>query len=528
MNLWRLLLARPWIGRWQVLLAVALSALATGAAIVAVSERLAGASDWVLPGELAGALLAVTGAGYGMIWSSDRIGGWMTGLARQLRRALVAKYLALEPAGLAAIAPGAIRDGAIALPSGLASLGVRAPAAAHSWMAAMACVLIVLAIDPVSGAALLVAMKLGAVVAVARVAGGIRRPGDKPDADTRLVQALDATFRGLRPSLLTVPRPGEVRVTELDAAVAGHGRIGGLRFVWGAMLGGLPGAGRLALAAIVVAVCRLSDAPARESIAMASISFLLPFDWIEAIPLMTGLSAAADRLAQLDTALLDASRRWPPPPRAQVAGFETLELAGAIVRHPAYPGAPGAIVGPVSCRVAPGKVLLVTGGFGAGKRSVLHMLAGIAPPEGGAVLRDGVLSDARDNRGLSMLVTADPVLFSGTQIPNVGREDVRALIDTLELAGTPSIAAGRVVRPDEISVGERARLALLIAVASDAPLLLLDEWDARQTPEMRSRFYRTVLPDLRTRGRAVVVATQDESVIGVANYLVRMENGRTV
>jgi putative ATP-binding cassette transporter len=527
-NFWRLLFARQDTGRGRVLLAVCLSAIATGAVIVAAAERLAGGPDWVLPGELAGALLAITGAGYGTIWASNRIAGWMGGLSRQIRHALMTRYAALEPAALAGIDVDAVRDGAVAFPRGLGRLGIQAPDAVHSWLAAMACVLVTLAIDPVSGAALLVAMKLGGVITVARIAGGQRANGASADADNRLVRALDATFHGMKPLLLIVPRPGQIRETELERAIAEHRRLDARRFAWGAALAGLAGAGRLVLAALLVAVAHLSGASAHESIAMVSIAFLIPFDWIDAIPLVTSLSAAADRLAHLDSALLDADRRWPPPLPAHEGPFGSLELAGAIFRHPAHPGAPGAIVGPVSCRVAPGKILFVTGGFGAGKSSVLHMLAGVATPEGGSVLRDGVLTDVRRSRGMAALVSADPVLFAGTPIPNAGRGDVRALIQVLDLEDTDSVAAGRIVHPEAIAAGVRARLALLIAVAGDAPLLLLDEWDTWQQPAMRALVNNKVLPSLRNSGRAIVVATQDDRYIGMTDDVVRLESGRAV
>ena len=528
MNLWRLLLARAGTGRGRLLLALCLSALATAAVIVAAAERLAGGPDWILPGELAGALLVITGAGYGMIWSSDRIGTWMAGLSRQVRRALITKYSALEPGALASIDGDALRDGVTTLPRGLERLGVQAPDAVHSWLTAMACVLVTLAIDPISGAALLVAMKLGAVVTVARIAGRWRANGAPADADNRVAQALHETFRGMKSSLLTVPRPGQTRETELERTIVAHRRQDARRLAWDAVLMGLGGTGRLVLAALLVAISHLSGAPAHQSIAMVSIAFLIPFDWIVAIPLVTSLSAAADRLANFDTVLQDASRRWPSPLPAQDGSFEALELAGAIFRHPPYPGIPGAIVGPVSCRAVRGKILFVTGGYRSGKSSVLHMLAGIATPEGGAALRDGVLTDMRRNRGLAALVSGDPVLFAGTPIPNADRADVRALSEVLDLANTGSIAAGQVVHPEDMAASERGRLALLIAIAGDTPLLLLDDWDAWQGPEIRERLYNKVLPGLRDSNRAVVVATQDDRYIALADNVVRLENGRAV
>ena len=528
MNLWRLLLTRLGTGRGRLLLAVCLSALATAAVIVAAAERLAGSADWVLPGELAGALFAITGAAYGTIWFCNRIGSWMGVLSRQVRRSLISKYAALEPGALADIDADAMRDGAVAFPRGLARLGIQGPQAIYSWLTAMACVLVTLAIDPISGAALLVAMKLGAVVTVARIASEWRSNGASADVDKRIDQALHATFQGMKSSLLTVTRPGRPQETALERTIAERRHRTIRRLAMEAGLAGLADTGRLVLATLLVAISHLSGAATHESVAMVSIAFLIPFDWIVAIPLVTGLSAAADRLANFEVALMDAARRWLPAAPARSDSFESLELVGAIFRQPPYPGAPGAIVGPVTCRAARGKILFVTGGYRSGKSSVLHMLAGIATPEGGTALRDGALTDMRRNRGLAALVSADPVLFAGTPIPNIDRADIRALIQVLELGDSASVAAGRIVHPEDIPAGVRARLALLIAVAGDAPLVLLDEWDAWQQPAMRALIASRVLPSLRNSGRAIVVATQDERYLDVADEIVHLENGRAV
>ena len=144
------------------------------------------------------------------------------------------------------------------------------------------------------------------------------------------------------------------------------------------------------------------------------------------------------------------------------------------------------------------------------------------------ILRNAFLTDMRRNRGLAALVSADPVLFAGTPIPNIERADIRALVQVLELGDSESVAAGHIVRPEDIAAGVRARLALLIAVAGDAPLVLLDEWDAWQQPAMRALVSSRVLPSLRNSGRAIVVATQDSRYLDLADEVVRLENGRAV
>jgi putative ATP-binding cassette transporter len=124
-------------------------------------------------------------------------------------------------------------------------------------------------------------------------------------------------------------------------------------------------------------------------------------------------------------------------------------------------------VGPVSCRVAPGQILFVTGGIGAGKTTLLLGLVGWWAPEGGAVLHDGSPIDARRNRDLAAFVATDPVLFGGTLIPNADHPEVQRLIGDLELDGLDEIRSGRVPDAEALPRGVRARIALLLAIASD-------------------------------------------------------------
>ena len=534
MNLWRLLNARIRIGRMRVLIAMWAVALATGAVVIGLSERLTADPVWEIPAGLAGALLAITAASFGQSWASTRIGQWMAGLSRQIRRAILTSYAGLEPPALAEIDKDTMRDALVAMPRGLARLGAEAPTAVQSFLTTVVCVMGTLLINPVAGAALLLSLKLGAITTTALV---VRARGGSLAAqidDAGIDRAMDETFRGIRQSLLaapassSIPLPSSIKETPLEVAITARRTARTRRLAWIATEGAAAALGRLLLAVLVVGATRLSNVPADQAVAMLLIAFLVPFDWIEAIPRLSALSAAADRLAAFEAALRGAAQRWAPPPATAGPEFTSLELRDAIFRYAAHPGQPGAIVGPVSCSVTPGRILFVVGGIGSGKTSVLTVLAGLAAPEGGAILRDGVLADARRNRDLAAFVTADPVLFAGMHIRNIARPDVQILIEELDLGGFDEIRAGRVPGAEGLSRSVRARIVLLVAVAEDRPLLLLDEWDAGQSPGVRERYYGAVLPRLRESGRAIVVATRDERYCFVADEIVRIQDGRQV
>jgi putative pyoverdin transport system ATP-binding/permease protein len=76
-----------------------------------------------------------------------------------------------------------------------------------------------------------------------------------------------------------------------------------------------------------------------------------------------------------------------------------------------------------------------------------------------------------------------------------------------------------------LSTGQRKRLALVSAYLEDRPIYLFDEWAADQDPSFKRVFYTELLPELKARGKLVVVITHDDAYFGMADRLVRIENG---
>ncbi len=79
--------------------------------------------------------------------------------------------------------------------------------------------------------------------------------------------------------------------------------------------------------------------------------------------------------------------------------------------------------------------------------------------------------------------------------------------------------------PAALSTGQRKRLALALAIAEDRPILILDEWAADQDPAYRERFYRVILPWIKSTGKAVIAVTHDERYFDAADRRYHMEHG---
>lgn len=154
-----------------------------------------------------------------------------------------------------------------------------------------------------------------------------------------------------------------------------------------------------------------------------------------------------------------------------------------------WPGGPVVAHG-IDLDVGPGRAIAVVGASGIGKTTLLLTLAGLLPPVAGRVTLAGrpVWGEPRTWVSNQVVLTAeDAHVFETTVLENlrVARGDVTpdeatALLVRVELgpwlAGLPQ-GLDTVLGSDAttISGGERRRLLLARALASRAPLLLLDE-----------------------------------------------------
>jgi putative ABC transport system ATP-binding protein len=192
------------------------------------------------------------------------------------------------------------------------------------------------------------------------------------------------------------------------------------------------------------------------------------------------------------------------------------------------------VVDGVSLEVQSGQVVGLVGPSGSGKSTTLLLLAGLEPPDAGAVRLDdqdlaglgpaGRQALRRDRialvfqgYGLLSLLTAR----ENVELPfRVARRDPgAAAAAALRWLGLLGLADRADQRTDQLSGGERQRVALARALAVEPAVLLVDEPTAELDEENRDRAVG-LLRDAADRGAAVVVDLCDQ--------VVRLVDGRPV
>ncbi|HTW21309.1 MAG TPA: ATP-binding cassette domain-containing protein [Mycobacteriales bacterium] len=178
--------------------------------------------------------------------------------------------------------------------------------------------------------------------------------------------------------------------------------------------------------------------------------------------------------------------------------------------------------------LTPGSSLAVVGPSGAGKTSVLTVVAGLAPPTDGIVSLDG--TDVRETGRGNIGVVTEPVLLAATLTvsENIGlplqasgwepediRERVSELMDELSLVGIADRESTR------LSGGQRQRVAVARAVAPQPPLIVADEPTSELDHDSRERVV-AVLHRATRAGSIVVLSTHDESVAETCGQIIRL------
>jgi subfamily B ATP-binding cassette protein MsbA len=226
-----------------------------------------------------------------------------------------------------------------------------------------------------------------------------------------------------------------------------------------------------------------------------------------------------------------------PPGAATIASVGSgVRYENVSFRYEAEPVLRG-----VDLTVAPGEIIALVGGSGAGKSTFVNLLPRFYDVNGGRITIDG--HDIREVklsslRALMGFVTQEVVLFNDTVKNNIayGRTDVdeasvvaaakaanaHDFISALPNAYDTEIGESGVL----LSGGQRQRLAIARALFKDPPILILDEATSALDTESE-RLVQNALEHLM-QGRTTLVIAHRLSTIRSADKIVVLDRGAIV
>jgi ABC-type lipoprotein export system ATPase subunit len=190
----------------------------------------------------------------------------------------------------------------------------------------------------------------------------------------------------------------------------------------------------------------------------------------------------------------------------------------------------------VSCRLAPGMQVALTGPSGSGKSTLLHLLSGLDAPTSGSIAWPGLGGSPAYRPGVVGLVFQGPSLLPPLDVTeNVAlplllagcnQTQARELAGSaLEEIGVADLAAKL---PEELSGGQAQRVAVARALAAKPRMILADEPTGQLDSGHARRVAQLLIGAAARLDAALVVATHDPAIADLLPCRWRMADGRMV
>ena len=197
----------------------------------------------------------------------------------------------------------------------------------------------------------------------------------------------------------------------------------------------------------------------------------------------------------------------------------------------------------IDLTVGKGEIVSIVGKSGAGKTTLLHILGSLDKPDSGSVtlagtditqLKDRELSDFR-NRHIGFVFQFHQLLPEFSALENVmmpaliaGIPNSKARCQGLELLDFLNLADRAKHKPNELSGGEKQRVAVARALINHPDVIFADEpsgsLDSANKQDLHQLFF-----SLRDQmNQTFVIVTHDESLAALSDRTIRMADGRII
>jgi len=190
-----------------------------------------------------------------------------------------------------------------------------------------------------------------------------------------------------------------------------------------------------------------------------------------------------------------------------------------------------------------GEIVVLLGRSGSGKSTLLNLISAIDRPDSGEILIEGVPLSSLDEGQRTVLrrrrigfvfqffnliptLTVEENLLLPLELQARGDGRYRASVrEMLAAVGLESRAQSF---PDRLSGGEQQRVAVARALIHEPTIVLADEPTGNLDLETGRQVIELLDRLVRRRGRTMILATHSRELIGLADRIVTLKEGRLI
>ena len=214
-------------------------------------------------------------------------------------------------------------------------------------------------------------------------------------------------------------------------------------------------------------------------------------------------------------------------------------VARGVVKNVGRGRAARRVLDGIDVEVAGGELVALTGRSGSGKSTLLNLLGGLDIADAGSIHVAGQAVTGAGERELTALrrqsigfvfqffhlvpeLSGEANVLLAARLPGGAPGIVRRAGELIDRLGLRDVAGAL---PHELSGGEQQRFAIARALVADPPLVLADE----PTGNLDEESAAVVLELLRAaagEGRAVIAVTHEPDLVGAADRVLRLRDGR--
>lgn len=194
----------------------------------------------------------------------------------------------------------------------------------------------------------------------------------------------------------------------------------------------------------------------------------------------------------------------------------------------------------IDLHVEKGEIISIVGASGAGKTTLLQIIGTLDKADSGTVhingqklnsLRDSQLSDFR-NKNIGFVFQFHQLLPEFTALENVmipaliGKiKDSQAKQKAKELLDMLGLADRLGHKPNELSGGEKQRVAVARALINNPAIILADEPSGSLDTENKEELHQLFFKLRDTLGQTFIIVTHDENLASITDRTVHMKDG---